>query len=288
MNYAYVYYFGDTEKLSEFLVSYESLKATNPKYQICCLCGGTTINKKMFNFLREIGINPLICDFAQSYATKQPNGNRISCLDVAGKIDIFKYEDFDKVVLIDTDTYVKKNIDELFELPDGSMATHHDCLSETRGSGNSGVVVLKPNLNTWYKFYESIRQGYITGNMEYDNDQTFLIKHYDFDNNPQLHLNYMYNTIFRLINEYKENPLFDIDSVKIFHFTRVDNNDKINNVSEKHFFNNRWDSLDYELTDKLFDEYITFYDKVINEYKEKYPYIALANTVYYSRGNQNE
>ena len=40
----------------------------------------------------------------------------------------------------------------------------------------------------------------------------------------------------------------------------------------------KWEQSDFD------DEYLA----LLAEYKEKYPYIALANTVYYSRGSQNE
>ena len=55
MNYAYVYYFSDSSKLSEFIVSYESLKATHPKYPIYCVLGEACINQKFVDFLTSIG-----------------------------------------------------------------------------------------------------------------------------------------------------------------------------------------------------------------------------------------
>ena len=62
MNYAYVYYFSDSSKLSEFIVSYESLKATHPKYPIYCVLGEACINQKFVDFLTSIGVGFLICD----------------------------------------------------------------------------------------------------------------------------------------------------------------------------------------------------------------------------------
>ena len=60
MNYAYVYYFSDSSKLSEFIVSYESLKATHPKYPIYCMLGEACIYQKFVEFLASLGVGYLI------------------------------------------------------------------------------------------------------------------------------------------------------------------------------------------------------------------------------------
>ena len=89
MNYAYVYYFSDSSKLSEFIVSYESLKATHPKYPVYCMLGEACINQKFVDFLTSIGVGFLICDTPCSIATRNSSGIRTSTFDVAGKMDIF-------------------------------------------------------------------------------------------------------------------------------------------------------------------------------------------------------
>ena len=280
MNYAYVYYFSDSSKLSEFIVSYESLKATHPKYPIYCMLGEACINQKFVDFLTSIGVGFLICDTPCSIATRNSSGIRTSTFDVAGKMDIFLHTQFDKIVCIDTDTYINKNIDELFNAPDGSMATHHDEMDAKGGGCNSGVLVIKPSVDTWNKLYQAIKNGFISNKFEFKNDQDFLNYIYNYDNNPHLKLNYMYNLIFRLANEYIKNPLFDILSVKIWHMcTPIVQ--KLEDVSTARCFTNRNNLQDYSLTDEIFNKYTEFYNEVINKYKKLYPYLPLANTVTY-------
>lgn len=284
MNCAYVYYFSDSSKLSEFIVSYESLKATHPKYPVYCMLGEACINQKFVNFLNSIGVGFLICDTPCSIATRDSSGSRTSTFDVMGKMDVFLQTQFDKIVCIDTDTYISKNIDELFNAPDGSMATHHDELSANGGGCNSGVLVIHPSVSTWNKLYGAIRDGFISNKFEFKNDQDFLNYIYDYNNNPHLKLNYMYNLVFRLANEYIKNPLFDVSSVKIWHLcTPIVQ--KLEDVSTSRCFANRNELQDYSLTDEIFNKYTAFYNEIINKYKKLYPYLPLANTVTYTEQN---
>lgn len=280
MNYAYVYYFNDAAKLSEFLVSYESLMATKPKYPIYCMLGGACINQKFVEFLSSLGVGYLISDMPCSVATRDCQGHRTSVYDCVGKMDIFLFTQFDKIVYLDTDTFICKNIDELFNAPDGSMATHHDEKMANRGGCNAGVLVIKPNIETWNKLYLSLQSGMALNKFQFKDDQAFLSQIYDYENNNSLKLNYMYNLIFKLSNEYIQNPLFDVNSVKIWHMcTPIVQ--KLEDATSSRCFENRDVKISYTLSDNIFNDYISFYDKVINKYRTIYPYLPLAHTKMY-------
>ena len=47
---------------------------------------------------------------------------------------------------IDADTYIIKNIDELFDYPDMSMSAHH---ADMEGISNGGVLVIEPRVGMY-------------------------------------------------------------------------------------------------------------------------------------------
>lgn len=281
MNNAYLYYLDSTERLSELLVSYESLKRTAPKYQVYCMCGPEIVNEKIFSFFREIGILPLITNKPLHLYLFDDDGNWYSRFICFGKLDIFNLTMFDKVVFLGTDTYITKNIDELFDYPDGSMATHH--VNDYNGMGANGdVFVVTPNKETMKNIMQIIKEDIQNYNFRYLYDQEFLENYYNHRNNPKLHLNYMYNMIIPNINDYENNPLFDYESVKIFHFLGAP---KVEDKVKLDDFPNMHGGTNYNLSNKIIKEYLTFYDEVIDRYKLKYPYMPLANSVHRSVNN---
>ena len=52
-NYTYCYYITEDEKVSELLVSYVSLMATNPQYPVSCIVG-KLMSKEAIDFIKEI------------------------------------------------------------------------------------------------------------------------------------------------------------------------------------------------------------------------------------------
>ena len=149
-----------------------------------------------------------------------------------------------------------------------------------RGGCNAGVLVIKPNIETWNKLYLSLQSGMALNKFQFKDDQAFLSQIYDYENNNSLKLNYMYNLIFKLSNEYIQNPLFDVNSVKIWHMcTPIVQ--KLEDVSSPRCFENRDAKTSYALSDNIFNDYISFYDKVINKYRTIYPYLPLAHTKMY-------
>ena len=56
---------------------------------------------------------------------------------------------------------------------------------------------------------------------------------------------------------------------------------KLEDVASPRCFENRDAKTSYALSDNIFNDYISFYDKVINKYRTIYPHLPLAHTKMY-------
>lgn len=262
----YCYYLNDISKLSQLIVSYESLKKTNPRYRTCCLLGNEADTKKINDFLIGLGIQTLIGDLPL-YDTTYKRGSITSIFYCLGKLAILKYLQFSKVVLIDADTLVKHNIDDLFDYPSGSMADHM-----VSNQSNGGIIVIEPNLDVFNTLLDVLDTDRAVGKFRYRFDQEFLSDYFKYGTNMELHIDNTYNMIINNIDRYIKMVSVDFDSVKIFHFGCIPN--KYEDCTDLSVFN-----YSKEVENIIID-YFNYFDSVINVYKEKYPYIPLFNTAY--------
>lgn len=60
-------------------------------------------------------------------------------LNTASRVSVFDLNSYDKMVFIDTDVLLLKNVDELFNYPDGSM-----CSPKPEDGGFEGLLVFIP------------------------------------------------------------------------------------------------------------------------------------------------
>lgn len=109
-------------------------------------------------------------------------------LDNFCKLYLWQLENFQRIVFLDADTLVVKNIDRLFGYPQFSAAPNlHESLADMHQL-NSGVFVAEPSIET----YEHMLAGLDSPNAYWPRtDQTFLEQYF-----PGWHgLPYTYNTL---------------------------------------------------------------------------------------------
>lgn len=131
------------------------------------------------------------------------------------KLRVWGLTEYDKVVFLDGDTVVLRNIDELFERP--SLAAAPDYLMPDRF--NSGVMVLDPSLERLDSMLERLSHvGSYDGG-----DQGFLNEIFDWYASPPVHrLPAAYNTqhfIFQFIAARRVLRERLLDGVKIVHYS---------------------------------------------------------------------
>ena len=264
-NNIYCYYVSDVSRLSEFVVSMESLRATNPKYPIACLVPPDIYESKYLeNFLIKIGVMVLKNNKPLSEMI-YIDDDAVSCWSCSGKLELLRYYQFNKICYLDTDTYVVKNIDDIFDYPTSYCAGSHMITSEING----GVMVLTPNSDLYSKYLLERDIGYYRKSFNFKFDQNFL--EYYIDKKNLTILPYQYNAI---VPNLTDNNISYFNDIKIYHFGC--SFWKFENQSFEYIKEFLYHNIDVI---NIVKNYLLYYNKVIDKYKKLYPYIPLANTV---------
>lgn len=148
------------------------------------------------------------------------------------KLHVFNQNQYDRVVYLDVDMLILRNIDELFE---------HKHMSATNAGGmlpkksswthiNSGLFVLEPSHKLFEDMVskvgkiEKIESGGTIDKPKYGSDQDFLNAYYpDWPNIDDLHLDHKYNIFHYYFDEY--NKLFGytiedgVKPVSVIHYS---------------------------------------------------------------------
>ena len=136
------------------------------------------------------------------------------------KLNIFELTDFEKIVFIDSDIYVRQNIDCLFDKPHMSAVIdkHYGpnltcrCLELT-----SGVIVVEPRKGQIEKFKEIIKT--IIDKRDAIGDQDILQEYdHEWKNKPELHLKNKYNIFFPYLEYYVNFQEYSMDDLAVIHF----------------------------------------------------------------------
>ena len=142
---------------------------------------------------------------------------------------------FDKIVYLDADLYIRKNIDELFEYP-------HMATTPNRKYGPnitpppeliSGLLVIEPQKGLLDKFSNILLN--ISDKRQSVGDQDILQEYYtNWANMPELHLDIKYNTFFTYLDYYIKYCNYALDDISVFHFilTKKPWNFSLNTVDE--------------------------------------------------------
>lgn len=254
----YCYYLDSMDRLSEFVVSFESLRATNPKYPVGCLLGvSIQDNKKLLYFLEQLKVIPLLNNKPCSEIVYDEN-DVASIWCCSGKLELFRFAQYKKIVYLDTDTWVVKNIDDLFSFPSVSMATHG-----YEPSVNGGVLVLEPSQDVINKYLMERDIGIFRKKFNYKFDQDFL--------GATTNVNIISSNYNSIIPNVSRCVGVNVSEVKIWHFGTATY--KYEDVSWEEIISN---TLHTDPVLNIIKRYLIYFKKIIEVYREKYPYMPLA------------
>ena len=143
-----------------------SWKATNSKYPFYCVVT-EDITETNIKILEKIGYNiirdkkyipdsylKLIKQYEETGVYETPVGDSSADLTKNGwqhawsKLNIFKYNQFDKLLYIDADSYIIKNLDDLFEYPSWSATYEYDSVWTGHRRMHSAFFLITPNWET--------------------------------------------------------------------------------------------------------------------------------------------
>lgn len=230
-NYAYVTLLTTNEFMPGMLALWRSLKETKTKYPLYCVITQeiTEENREILAFLGinlierpEIPLTPTIYKY-----NVERNFPLTNWYKAFSKFHVFGLEQFDKIVYLDCDLFICKNIDDLFNLPHMSSVVDGEGIREgftdflVKGDEyfkyfNSGLMVIEPSMELYNNLIDFINQIVPDRILA---DQNILSMYYkEWKDNYDLHLPCYYNILIFALANYFEKDWFALDKVKVFHF----------------------------------------------------------------------
>lgn len=278
MKYSYITLLNTENYLKGVLCLNESLKRTQTKYPLTVAIT-EQISKKTIEILQENGIDIVYIDkmvVPEDIKEKNKKGIFSHWSNTFDKLKIFELTQFDKLVLLDSDMLVRKNIDELFERENLSAVVdrREPNVIDSWKKLTSGTIVIEPKKEIIKEFIQIMNE--IKEKRESIGDQDIL-QEYDteWENKENLHLDVKYNTFFIYLDYYVKCGGYKLDDIAVVHFILKTkpwdlDNDKIDGYLQ--FLNSRL-KFNYEKTQKnVYKECLNIgFDnkrKVLNEYMD--------------------
>ncbi len=149
-------------------------------------------------------------------------GRRLFEWDTFREIYRFKFlawtlTEYSRILLLDADTYVTKNIDEMFSMP---LIRDVSAVSAcTNTSFNSGVILLKPSISTARRLF-SIRTGVKRCEMKIT-DQSLLNKAFPNWQHMSRSYNFAHHAVFFRQHESNEAHILHVVGEPKFNWCRV-------------------------------------------------------------------
>ena len=221
MNRAYVGVLSTPSYLTGILGVAECLKRVKAKYPFYVVITDQ-ISSETESLLNNYGIHTIRRDsieIPEIIKLKNSQGEFSHWTNTFDKLSIFELTQFDKIVYLDADLYIRKNIDELFEYP-------HMATTPNRKYGPnitpppeliSGLLVIEPQEGLLDKFSNILLN--ISDKRQSVGDQDILQEYYtNWANMPELHLDIKYNTFFTYLDYYIKYCNYALDDISVFHF----------------------------------------------------------------------
>ncbi|MBR1385589.1 MAG: hypothetical protein IJ568_02025 [Bacilli bacterium] len=214
MRYAYVTVLSTDNYYEGVIALFESLKKTNPKYNNFVVVVNETINKKIITKFELYGYTIIRRNKIEASFVR--NDSYEYWVNTFDKLNVFSLVEFDKIVYLDSDMYIAKNIDELFSKPHMSCVIAGKRYVNSWKKLGSGLMVIEPEFGLVEKLL------YVLYHEKFDKDigdQDVIEKYYDWaNNNDGLILSENYNLFIDLVDYYIDNLGFSRNSIAVVHF----------------------------------------------------------------------
>ena len=130
-----------------------SLQIANSKYPLLVAITEEIFSIELEQLLKNLNCKiKIIKSLEYSLITKKKYNNQ-AVLNTASKIQIFDFKEWDKLIYLDSDALILKNIDELFKKPDGSMI-----YIDNQPYGFTGLFIIEPKAHLEKDFYLTLMQ----------------------------------------------------------------------------------------------------------------------------------
>lgn len=179
----------------------KSLRKTNSKYPILCLITSDISSDNIKLLIDNMIPYQRIHNIKHPFADTLSENEKYKMYNYT-KLRIFGLIEFKKIVFLDADMIILKNIDHLFERPHMSACNSGGEIEKYKGWKyfNSGLMVIDPSKEIYDDMISKV------GKIETEKnkgDQAFLHAYYnDWPNKPKLHLPHVYNVLISHLQSY--------------------------------------------------------------------------------------
>lgn len=221
MNYTYMSFLGTDDYLIGILALKKQLDAVKSKYPFVVLVSDQISNNSK-KILDKYHITYISKDqYIPSESIKKYNQSfgMPQWSNTFGKLYIFGMTQFDKIVYVDADMLIKKNIDELFQKENLSSViagTRYPGNEDWSQTLNSGLMVIVPKKDEDRRLFKLIdREDHKKGLGDQD---VLHIAYPNWIQAQQLHLGEEYNLLAPYESYYLAKGLVKYENLKVIHY----------------------------------------------------------------------
>ena len=209
-NYSYITLLSDDSYIYGVILLSESLKEVKSQYPLEVLVT-PNVTKPILNVLDQLQLSYKIIepikrdDFIDYNKKLSARFTKIWELCLS-KLKIWTLTQFDKIIYLDNDTLILKNLDHLFDCPHMTSALDGEYFNiwPDEPHFNAGILIIQPNLEEYNKLYEYAMTYQINSwnKQQCIADQELLNLYYsNWVNQEELHLNKYYDVFAPYIQE---------------------------------------------------------------------------------------
>ena len=221
-NNSYITVLSTEDYLEGVLCLVESLRKARTNYPISVLITNS-ISTKTEEILKNYNLNVIRKDrinIPDSIKSKNEVGTFSHWTNTFDKLSIFELTQFNKIVYLDSDMYIRKNIDELFEKENMSATIDRrngPFINKEWIKLTSGLMIIEPKKDIISSFLGIITE--IESKRDSIGDQDIL-QEYDneWEKKENLHLDVKYNMFFPHIDYYTQYCNYKLSDIHIVHF----------------------------------------------------------------------
>lgn len=223
MNYSYITFLGSDDYLVGTLALVRSLSNVNSKYPLTVMVSNK-VSKSSIDILRRYKLKYINVDnvrLSRKVIISNKTVKQAQWDNTFGKLYVFGMTEFSKLVFLDSDLFVRENIDELFTKDNLSAVFAGKSYPGNelwQKSLNSGVMVIVPKKGEDKRLFALMKENISQKNIAGIGDQDIIHKGYpNWADKPNLELGEEYN-VFSLYEPYYLSNVLNNSSIKILHF----------------------------------------------------------------------
>lgn len=219
MDYSYVTFITNEKYLLGLDTMCKSLLLTKTKYPLTVIVPTDSSD----SFIEEVKKHSYGADIYQMDRIKAENyiadPNYKHWGDTFFKLNVAKLMQFKKVVMLDLDLLILKNIDNLFDYPHMSACTSAYVKRPDWKYLNSGLMVIEPNVSFFNELVNNInpaRKASATGDIGDQDVFNYLFP--DWFNKPELRIPEEYNEFYRAVYRLAKTLKHGWRDIKVIHY----------------------------------------------------------------------